>query len=380
MHGVLFPKCGKSIKLNGLTYLEGDFGADSGWKRQRSAIRLVAGRGRTNAAAVDAASKVVLAAVLPVYLLILAGAVLRRIGVLSRDQDDPVFRLVFSVLYPCLILDKILGSESVRDAGSVLWGIGAGFFLTVLSFGGAWLAAGALGLQKGAGKRTFALSAGVQNFGYTAIPVVEQVWLGAGATAMLFVHNLGVELAIWSVGVMILSGERQVPWKRLVNGPVVSVLLGLILVGSGLDQYLTSGDGGAAHALGGPLRKAMGWLGAGAFPAAILITGAVMMDLVGEERPSPKIVLGGCVVRLAVLPMLLLAAAKFLPAPLALKQVLVVQAAMPSAMTPIMLAKIYQGRPGVAVQVVIATTLVSLFTLPFVIVWGSRWLGLETNW
>jgi malate permease and related proteins len=330
----------------------------------------VAGRGRANAAAVDAASKVVLAAVLPVYLLILAGAVLRRIGVLSRDQDDPVFRLVFSVLYPCLILDKILGSESVRESGSVLWGIGAGFCLTVLSFGGAWLAAGALGLQKGAGKRTFALSAGVQNFGYTAIPVVEQVWLGAGATAMLFVHNLGVELAIWSVGVMIVSGERQVPWKRLVNGPVVSVL----------DQYLTAGDGGPAHALGGPLRKAMGWLGAGAFPAAILITGAVMMDLVGEERPSPKIVLGGCVVRLAVLPMLLLAAAKFLPAPLALKQVLVVQAAMPSAMTPIMLAKIYQGRPGVAVQVVIATTLVSLFTLPFVIVWGSRWLGLETNW
>ena len=43
--------------------------------------------------------------------------------------------------------------------------------------------------------------------------------------------------------------------------------------------------------------------------------------------------------RLVVLPLLLLAAAKFLPAPLALKQVLVVQAAMPSAMTPIMLAK-----------------------------------------
>jgi predicted permease len=200
------------------------------------------------------ASKAVLAAVLPVYLLILAGAILRRLGVLTKDQDDPVFRLVFSVLYPCLILDKILGSESVRDAGSVMWGIGAGFSLTVLSFGGAWLAAGALGLQKGAGKRSFALTSGVQNFGYTAIPVVEQVWVGAGATAMLFVHNLGVELAIWSVGVMIISGERKVPWRRLVNGPVVSVLLGLVMVGCGLDSYLTAGDGGAAHAIGGPLR------------------------------------------------------------------------------------------------------------------------------
>lgn len=323
--------------------------------------------------AVDA-SKAVLAAVLPVYLLILAGALLRKINVLSRDQDDPVFRLVFSVLYPCLILDKILGSESVNDPQAVAWGIGAGFGLTVLSFGGAWLGAGLLGLQKGAGKRTFALSAGVQNFGYTAIPVVGQVW-GGGAMAMLFVHNLGVELAIWSVGVMMLSGEKTVQWGRLVNGPVVSVLLGLVLAGSGLDRFLSPGEG-PAHAIGGPLRTAMAWLGAGTFPVAILITGAVMMDLVGVERPSTRIVVGGCVVRLAVLPMLLLAAAKFLPAPLALKQVLVVQAAMPSAMTPIMLAKIYGGRPGVAVQVVIGTTVVSLFTLPFVIVWGKQWAGL----
>jgi len=322
------------------------------------------------------ASKAVLAAVLPVYLLILAGAFLRKIRVLKKDQDDPVFRLVFSVLYPCLILDKIMGSESVRHPSSVLWGIGIGFSLTVLCFGGAWLAAGLLRFQKGNGKRTFALSAGVQNFGYTAIPVVEQLWVGGGAIAMLFVHNLGVELAIWSVGVMIISGDKKIQWRRLINGPVISVLLGLILVGTGADKFLTKAVEGDPFSIGASIRTAMAWLGAGTFPVAILITGAVMMDLVGEERPSPRVMLGGCVVRLAVLPLVLLAAAKFLPAPLALKQVLVVQAAMPSAMSPIMLAKLYGGRPGVAVQIVIATTVVSLFTLPFVIVWGTKWVGL----
>jgi malate permease and related proteins len=318
-------------------------------------------------------SKAVLAAVLPVYLVILAGALLRKLRILTQEQDEPVFRLVFNVLYPCLILDKILGSESVRNGGAVMWGIGAGFGLTVLGFFGAWLFGGLLGFHKGTGRRTFTLTAGVQNFGYTAIPVVEQVWAGTGAIAMLFVHNLGVELAIWSVGVMIISGEKNIPWRKLVNGPVISVLLGLVLVGSGLDRYLAAGSG---NPIGEPLRKSMAWLGAGAFPVAILITGALVIDLVGADRPSPKVVLGGVIVRLAVLPFLLLAAAKFLPAPVALKQVLVVQAAMPSAMTPIMLAKVYGGRPGVAVQIVIATTVVSLFTLPFVIVWGRQWAGL----
>ncbi len=314
------------------------------------------------------------------YLLILAGAALRRIGILKQDQDQPVFHLVFSVLYPCLILDKILGSESVRHVSSVGWGIGMGFGLTVLGFAGAWLAAGLLRFHKGTGQRTFTLTAGVQNFGYTAIPVVSQIW-PAGAVAMLFVHNLGVELAIWSVGVMILSGEKTVQWKRLVNGPVVSVILGLLLVATGVDKFLTplpeSGPGPEGLMwFGAMVRKSMSWLGAGTFPVAILITGAVMWDMVGAERPSFRVVAGGCVVRLAVLPMMLLAAAKFLPAPESLKQVLIVQAAMPSAMTPIMLAKVYGGRPGVAVQIVIATTVVSLFTLPFVIVWGRQWLGL----
>jgi hypothetical protein len=36
----------------------------------------------------------------------------------------------------------------------------------------------------------------------------------------------------------------------------------------------------------------------------------------------------------------------------------------------------YQGRPAVAVQVVVATTVVSIFTLPYIITYGIRYLVL----
>ena len=84
--------------------------------------------------------------------------------------------------------------------------------------------------------RTFALAAGSQNFGFTAAPVVEILW-STGALAMLFVHNIGVELAMWSVGVMIMSGERGIPWRKLVNGPVIAVVIGLAVSGAGLDTH-----------------------------------------------------------------------------------------------------------------------------------------------
>jgi predicted permease len=72
----------------------------------------------------------------------------------------------------------------------------------------------------------------------------------------------------------------------------------------------------------------------------------------------------------------ILGAAKFLPIATELKQVLLVQAAMPAAMTPVLFARLYGGRPAVAVQIVVATTLLSLLTLPWVIAWGKAWLGL----
>ncbi|GAA5482652.1 AEC family transporter [Haloferula sargassicola] len=306
----------------------------------------------------------VLKQVFPVYLLIIGGAVARKAGLVKRGNDDAVLQLVFHVMYPCFILDKILGAESVRSFGTVAWGLGTGFGLTVGGFTLAWLAAGVLRYQRGHGKRTFAVTAGVQNFGYTAIPVVESLW-GTGALAVLFVHNLGVELAVWSVGVMLMSGDKSIPWRRVINGPTVSVLLGLTLVGLGWDRRVT-----------GPPREAMHWLGAGAFPLAIFVTGALMIDLIGTERPTLKASLGGVAMRLALIPLVMLAVAKWLPMPVALKQVVMVQASMPAAMTPILLAKLYGGRPAVAVEIVVATTVASLVTLPFVLLWGRAWLGL----
>ncbi|OYV04820.1 MAG: transporter [Verrucomicrobiales bacterium VVV1] len=336
--------------------------------------------GQTGSKAPDVLSaKLVILSVLPAYLLILAGAALRRVGVLRRDHDEGVMHVVFHVLYPCLILDKILGSEAVRSFSSVGWSVLLGFFLPISGIACGWLVGKLIGLENGTGRRTFALSAGVQNFGYTAIPVVQQLW-GIGALSVLFVHNLGVELAMWSVGVMLMSGGSRIEWRKLINGPVFAVVGGLLLVALGVDQYLTPpkvGATGLQTYLIAPMREAMKMLGSGAFPMAIVLTGAMMWDLMGKERPSAKILLGGSLVRFVISPAIILAAAKFLPIPLELKQVLVVQAAMPAAMTPILFARIYGGRPGIAVQIVVATTVISLLTLPWIISWGTAWVGLK---
>ena len=306
----------------------------------------------------------ILLSVLPVYLLIIGGAVLRRIGILRPQYDAWIFRIIFWVMAPCFILDRMLGAVILRDFSTLATGIGLGFALIIAGIGIGSLVGRAIGLAPGNGMRTFALASGCQNYGYTAVPVVEILW-GSSAVAVLFVHNIGVEIAIWSFGVMLLSGDRKIQWKRMLNGPIIAVGIGLLLVLLHVDDKVT-----------GPPRTVISMLGIGAFPIALVMTGAAMMDLVGTEKPSWKIILGSILVRMFLVPIVIIACAKGIPMSLELKQVLLVQSAMPAAMVPILLAKIYGGRPIVAVQIVIATTMVSILTLPWIITYGMRFLEL----
>jgi hypothetical protein len=82
-----------------------------------------------------------------------------------------------------------------------------------------------------------------------------------------------------------------------------------------------------------------------------------------------------CLLRLAVLPATFLLLAKFAPVSIELKRVLVVQAAMPSGMLPLVLARHYGGQPLIAAQIIVGTTVLGLFVIPLWLQFGMAWAG-----
>lgn len=305
-------------------------------------------------------------AVVPIYLLMVLGGFLRRVRVLTPQMDDGLMRFVVHVLFPSLILDKILGSEVVRDPMVVGSAIGLGFAFIATGFGVAALTGLLIGLHKGSGRRSFTLTAGIQNYGFTAIPLLLVLFPEneKGALAVLFTHGIGVEIALWTLGMMILRGSPASSPKTFLNGPIVAVVTGLFLVWTGWDRLVP----GVIHSL-------LGWLGPCAFPTALVMIGTAIFDLLGKEKLSLRISLGAIAVRMALMPLIILTTIRFLPLALELKQVLLVQAAMPAAVTPIVLARHYGGSPGAAMQVVLATHLVAIVTIPLIIALGRAWIG-----
>lgn len=317
----------------------------------------------------------VLQAVLPVYLLVGVGVVLRRTKLLSSEVDDGLMRLVIHFLYPCLILDKILGNDLVLNPAVVGWGIGVGFGIILIGFLVAWLVSRLLGMSKGSGSRSFTVAGGVQNYGYVAIPLLIALFVVRDGDdrvlGLLFVHSLGVEIALWVVGVMILSGGGRRSFRVLMNGPIIAVVVGLFGVYSGGWRLL---DPEAGPLLGVAIRQMMSWLGGCTFPMALILIGATIHDLLGKERINWKVAGGAIFVRNLVMAGIILMLAKYLPIPEELRQVLIVQASMPAAVSPILLTRLYGGQPQVAVQVVIATSLVSLLTMPVIVAVGIAWI------
>lgn len=313
----------------------------------------------------------IFAAIAPVFLIVFAGFLIRRIGMLSVHADATLLRVCVNVLYPCLIAATVVGNPALRQGVNVWAPPLAGFLTAAMGYAVCHAGAKFLRLPDGPEKRTFVYVTGLYNYGYMAIPVVEKLF-GAKTLGVLFTHNLGVEIAFWMGFSLIMSpkarGNGAAWWRKALNAPVIAIVLSLALNAATGDRALPEWIGGGAR-----------MLGAAAIPMALLLTGATLADFLVELRTAHSgaaVLAMASVLRLGVLPLGFFALARFAPASVELKRVLVVQAAMPCAMLPIVLAKHYGGNAGMAVQIVFVTTLLALLTIPTWIHFGMWLVGL----
>ena len=313
----------------------------------------------------------VLTAVLPVFCIAGIGVVLRQLKWLTEDADASLLKVTVNVLMPCLIFDSIFGNAAFAEPGNVWLPPLIGFATVALGVPFAMLLRGATGLKDEPARRTFTLAVSIYNYGYVPMPLILALFPGEVARktmAVLFVHNVGVELALWSFGLILLGGgSLRTSWRKILNAPFFAIVLTVLLNFFIAPRFVPD------FAL-----KTMHILGQCAIPLGILLIGATMADYVHEFQSvrGVRLVLVSCLLRLGILPVMFLVLAKYLPCSLELKRVITIQAAMPAAVFPIIIAKHYGGDPATALRVVLGTALVGFVTIPLWLRFGMKWVGL----
>ncbi|MCB1130229.1 MAG: AEC family transporter [Verrucomicrobiae bacterium] len=307
----------------------------------------------------------VLNAVIPVFAIMAAGLVIRRLNWLSEEADQSLFRVVINLLMPCLILDTAAGNPAFNNVRNLFLAPVVGGVTVALSVVVVWFGCGWMNFSGTPARRTFALTTGLQNYAYVPLPLTLLLF-DDRTTGVLFLHNVGVEACLWSLLLLLLTGGHAGgAWKHIFNAPLFSVILAL-----GLNF-----TGAMAHTPVA-LVKVLHLLGQCAFPLALMLVGATIADHLGELRSGEGwlMILPALVLRTAVLPLGLLLLAKYLPASVELKRVLVIQAAMPAAVVPIVMARHYGGDPALALRIVLASSVVSLMTTPLWIKFGLKFV------
>lgn len=304
----------------------------------------------------------VLTAVLPVFGIMGVGFWLRRRSWLTADADQSLMRLTINLLLPSLIFGSVLGNAALRSPENLVLPPLLGFGMVAVGMGVAWCFTGLAGVKTKPEQRTFVLVAGLQNYSYLTIPLCLSLF-GAGTMGVLFVHNVGTDMAMWTLGVAALTGHGVAGgWKKIVNAPLIALVLALVLNFLGVWIHLPA----AVLVVGNIVLTAIHWFGQSAIPMALILIGTIVADHFDEARGgrAGRVVLASALVRLGVMPILFLLLAKFLPCSTDLKRVLILQGAMPSATFPIVLARHYGGDARVAVQVVLGTSLLGIVTIP----------------
>lgn len=288
---------------------------------------------------------------------------------LTAEADASLLRVALNVLFPAFIINYLLPTRALDDVSGVFVAAGCGLFFVLLGLA-VGFGAGSLIGKKGEARRTFAVATGMQNYGFIPIPILIDLF-DDSTIGVHLMHTLGVEIALWTAAVMLLTGGKRGGWKSLLNAPLITTVVCLLLNLTGQGPTIAENSGF--------VMRAVEMLAACAVPLSLLLIGAAIRDLLRAQEPGKGAnntaveAIAAIAVRLAIVPLLILLCARFLPLSIELKRVLVVQAAMPAAVFPIILTRRYGGDTATAVRIVVATTAVGLFSIPLVIVFGL-WL------
>ena len=298
--------------------------------------------------------------ILPPFILLGIGGFARGVGWLKAEADSSLSMITVRVLYPFFIVFHILDSGARFDLQTITISC-FGFISILIGFSLSWLISKFLKMDE-LNARTFRFCSGIFNYGFIAIPVAVALF-DEGIVVKIILFNLGVEIAIWTVGILILT-SKTFSLKGILNPPAVSVIVALVFQSIGGKVFIPS-----------YIWNVIESVAMCSIPIGLMLIGASFYQLMRSFRFSSgfKIEMGAILVRNFLFPMIVLfyVCYGFIPDFLLdIRKVLIVQAAMPAGIFAVVIVGNYSGDNETAMRSIIVTMVVSIITLPLWIMYG----------
>ena len=284
------------------------------------------------------------------FLYMLVGVLIRRLGILRDDNRQPLVRLLMDVAMPMMVLNAFNKPTTREEILSSVW-------VMAIALGGC-VVTGLIGLflwrnQEESRRKVLMYASMFSNAGNAGLPIISLVF---GPTGVFYasMYLIPPRILQWTVGLGLFVKPEKGGWVKnvLLNPMVIMIYIGAVLMATGWQ-------------IPGVFGKAIENLGAMTAPLSMILIGATLAGM------DPKMLLDGRVLsvsflRLIAFPALFIVLLKLLRADPLTMNVSVILLAMPVASNTAAMAERYGGDYTFASACVSVSTLLSVLTVPLV--------------
>jgi len=290
-----------------------------------------------------------------IFLLGSLGYIFVKKNILSHQGLEALSRLVIQIIFPALILAQMLKNFSFNLYPN--WWIFPliSLAITIIGLSVGW---GLLKLSRlKTGKLQFLSLIAFQNSGYLPLALAAAIFTGQQANDIfifIFLFLLGFDLVAWSLGIYLLTYEKQVKFRlsSLFSPPVIANLTSLALIAVGINKFIPD-----------VLFKPLSMVGNCTLPLAMLVVGG-NVALVQLKNIDKKITFIFLLGKLIILPLFGILIVLKLALPYLLGFLIVMQLAMPSATSLSVIIRRFNKQDALISQGIFFSHVIGLFTIP----------------
>ncbi|MGQ3214010.1 MAG: AEC family transporter [Shinella sp.] len=295
--------------------------------------------------------------ILPVFLLVVLGALLKRWRLIDRDMWNGLEQLGFFVLFPCLLFTTLANAEfSGIAAGSVATGSIGSLTFIALVLALCWPLFRAAGVSAPTYTSVFQTSTRWNAF--IALAIAEKLYGPQSLALVALVATLIIiPINLYNIGILVWFGGgtrslKTFAQKILTNPMIIGSVLGVTVNLLGIKIY-------------DPLMQTAELVADTSLSLGLIMVGAGL-KLADALRPR-RLALLPVVLKLVVMPLVMTGAAYALGMRGEPLLTIAMGASVPTAMNGYVLAKQMGGDAPLYAAVATLQTIASFFTIPMVL-------------
>lgn len=305
----------------------------------------------------------ILIRVFAICLMICAGVLARRRGILDASSTKSLSLLSTNFIYPAAIFSSLVGNFTLGRICSN-WSLPVGtmmIFAIGFAVGGVCLCF--MGKRSQGERRMFHFQSTVNNYVFLPMPLIMHAYGDAGV-GLLSLSTVGSEIAVWTLGSIAISGGFSLKqMKKLLNMPMLAVAVSVVVLA--IREYcpFSLAENSIGYDIFQTFLGTAKLFGAGTVAIAMIVAGSRMAELrfVSIFNSLEAILVP---VRLLLVPAFCLAAIFFLPFSAEARNVLLFIAVMPASVASVALSDYFGADTETAASSVMLTHLFCMLTIP----------------